>query len=391
MNEYPIAPGYKYFALLCAAAFFFGGFFLLYYAFHMSTRGAMIACLVSGVLLIPLGAYLYREAIRLCITIDGDMLVIQHAFTTRSVLLADIDGYRIGEKNGLFLVLKNSEKQLRISDSIGHREELLAWVKERYEDVDARARAAETKELLEDNRYGGSKEEREQKLQNARKISKIGTGVGFVLLTWSFFYPQPYEIVMLLLFLAPPVAVYLTWSYKGLLRLYSKKSSPYPTLFTLLTFPIFGAGLNALLRYDLYEFSSTAWLVLAGMAALLSVVALSVLREVIAAEAQKAVAIGYTIFMVAAYSYGLLIYSNCHYDRSPAETWHVQVKGKSVSHGKSTTYYLELSPWGKYTDGKQVTVSGSFYRTVNPQDSVGVLLNKGKWGIPWYRVVRYAD
>jgi hypothetical protein len=391
MNEYPIAPGYKVLGLVFAAAFFFGGFFLLYYAFHSPTQAAMTACLISGVLLIPLGAYLYREAGRLCITIDGDMLVINHAFSTRSVALADIDGYRLGEKNAFFLVLKNGERSLKLPDGIARRKDLLSWIKEKYEDVDARERAAETKVLLEDSRYGGSPEEREQNLKKARNISKIGTGAGLVLFFWFFLYPQPYEVIMLLLFVAPLVAVYITASFKGLMRLYTKKSSPYPTLFMLIMFPIIGAGLNAFIRYDLYGFSASAWLVLAGTIALLSFVALAVLREVVAVEAQKGAAVAFLVCMIAIYSYGLLIYTNCRYDRSRAEAWRVAVTDKHETHGKTTTYYLQLSPWGKYTDGKEVTVSKAFYRAVNPQDSVGVLLSKGKWGIPWYRVVRYSD
>jgi hypothetical protein len=318
----------------------------------------MTACLIFGVLLIPLGACLYREVSRLCITIDGDMLVMQHAFSTRSVVLADIDGYRVGEKNAFFLVIKNGEKSLKLPHGITRRKELLAWIKEKDEDVDGRERAAETEVRLEDSRYGGSREEREQNLQKAGKISKICTGAGFVLFFWFFLYPQPYEIVMLLLFVAPLVAIYLTWSFKGMVRLYSKKSSPYPTLFILIMFPIMAAGLNAFMRYDLYGFSATAWLLLAGM--------------------------------IAIYSYGLLIYTNCHFDRSPAEAWRVAVTDKSESHGKTTTYYLQLSPWGKYAGGKEVKVSRAFYQAVGTQDSVGVLLNKGKWGIPWYRVVRYS-
>lgn len=351
----------------------------------------MIICLIVGVSLIPPGVWLYREVGRLRITIDGDMLVMQHAFSTRSVALADIDGYRVGEKSEFFLVIKNGERSFSLPTSIARRKELLDWIKEKYEDVDARAKAAETKILLEDSRYGGSREEREQNLQKAARIGKIGSGAGFVLLIWAFVYPRPYDLLMTLLFVAPLVAAYLTWSFKGLMRLYSKKSSPYPTLFLLIFFPTIGVGANAFMQYNLYEFSSTACLMLAGMTALLSVVALSVLREPVSAEAKKTWAVAFVVFIVAVYSYGLLIYSNCHYDRSPAVAWHVAVTDKHESHGKTTTYYLQLSPWGKYTDGKQVTVSRVFYLAVNTQDSVGVLMNKGKWGIPWYRVVRYRD
>jgi hypothetical protein len=392
MNEYPIGPGYKFVGLLFAAAFFFGGFFLIYYAFHTPKRELMTLFLILGVLLIPISAWCYRETIRLRVTIDGDMLVLQQAFSTRSITLSDVDGYRIGEKNAFFLVMKNGEKPLQLPGGLARREELLTWIKEKYEDVDARERAAETEVLLEDSRWGGSREDREQHLKKASMIGKIGAWVGVIIFFWFFLYPQPYEVVMLLLFVAPLAAVYLTGSFKGLMRLYAtKKSSPYPTLFVLMLCPILGVGLNAFIRYDLYDFSATAWLTLAGMTALLSFAALAALRDAVAAEAKKGVAVGYVIFMVAIYSYGLLIYTNCHYDRSRAEAWRVAVTDKHESHGKTTTYYLQLSPWGKYADGKEVTVSKAFYRAVNPQDSVGVLLNKGKWGIPWYRVVRYSD
>ena len=391
MNDYPIAPGYKFLGLFFAAAFFFGGLFLLYYAFHTPTRDTMMICLIVGVSLIPPGVWLYREVGRLCVTIYGDMLVINHAFSTRSIALADIDGYRVGEKNEIFLIIKNGEESLTLPGNIVRRKELVAWIKEKYEDVDARERAAETIVLLEDSRYGGSREEREQNLQKAGRISKKGAVVGVVLFFWCYLYPEPYELVMLLLFVSPLVAGYITWSFKGLVRLYSKKSSPYPTLVILMTFPVVGAGLNAFNRYNLYEFSSAAWLTLAGMSALLSVVALAVLKEAVAASAKKAGAVAYVVFMATLYSYGLLIYTNCQYDRSRAEAWHVAVTGKRISGRKTTTYHLQLSPWGKYADGNEVTVSSGIYKAVNEHDSVGVLLNKGKWGIPWYQVVRHSD
>ena len=319
------------------------------------------------------------------------MLLIQHAFSTQSVALADIDGYRVEEKNEIFLVTKNGEKSLTLPDGIARRKELVAWIKEKYEDLDAREKAAETIVLLEDSHYGGSRGDREQNLQKAGKISKIGTGVGFVLFLWCYLYPQPYGLVMLLSFVSPLIAGYITWSFKGLMRLYSKKSSPYPTLFILMTFPILGTALNAFMRYNLYGFPLAAWLTLAGMSALLSVVALAVLKETVAVSAKKAAAVAYVVSMATVYSYGLLIYSNCYYDRSATKAWHVAVTGKRESDDNTTTYHLQLSPWGKYADGKEVTVSSGFYQSVNQQDSVGVLLNKGKWGIPWYRIVRHGD
>jgi hypothetical protein len=95
-------------------------------------------CLIVGVSLIPPGIWMYREAGRLCVTIYGDMLLMQHAFSMRSVALADIDGYREEEKNELFLIVKNGEESLLLPNGIARRKELVAWIKENYEDVGAR-------------------------------------------------------------------------------------------------------------------------------------------------------------------------------------------------------------------------------------------------------------
>ena len=387
MNEYPIAPAAKAFGYLFAAASFLGGIYLLYLAFHGSALNSNTPALIFGIVLIPLGLSVYRGVNRLLVTVDDKVLTVRDLFRNNEIELSEIDGYRHGDKNAFLLVPKDGGKAISIPSNLRDRKMLIQWIKERYEDVDARARDAETEMLLEDDRYGQTREEREIALKKAKLSGFVTTIAALVLFFWYLFYPQPYELIMVLIFAAPPVAVYLTWSNKGLLRLSSKKSSPYPTALLLFLFPILSGFINAI-QYRVYDFPLLAVLTIGTMAAVLSLLAGTVMRAALAEAPQKALAIVLLVVFSGVYSYGLLIYTNCHYDHSEAQIIRVQVTDKRVAHGKSTTYYLVLAPWGKYVDEKKVSVNKSFYAGVNVNDSVGVHLNKGKWGISWYRLYR---
>ncbi|HXB31992.1 MAG TPA: hypothetical protein VNV35_01165 [Puia sp.] len=86
------------------------------------------------------------------------------------------------------------------------------------------------------------------------------------------------------------------------------------------------------------------------------------------------------------YSYTAVVFTNCASDHQKATTFQVEISGKHTSSGKYSSYYLELSPWGSYTDGSDYKISSTTYRSVKTGDLVSVYLYPGKWGIPWYDV-----
>jgi len=61
-----------------------------------------------------------------------------------------------------------------------------------------------------------------------------------------------------------------------------------------------------------------------------------------------------------------------------------------VAHGKSTSYYLRLSPWGQFTKEHEFSVNRSFFNDVRRGDSVNILLSPGALDIPWYRLAIYT-
>ena len=381
--EYRISRGWKAFSIIIAAAFSIGAVYLISGVFKSSAR-APLASLVGAFILIALAIYLYLFAMRTLLTVDKYAIKLVGVFSARAILPEDIDGYRIGEKNVFSIHVKNGGKALQIPGSLERRSELIEWFRQNYEDIDARALVAETEGLLANEQFGFTREDREARLQTAKKIETAATVGGFGIFFWSLFYPRPYEIVMLVLFVVPWVGVYITWYYKGLMKLYKKKSSPYPSVVQLMGFVTLGAFVSVLRSYDLYGFGKNALSLLIGAVLLVTVICGIACRQAILLSARKGLTYICIVVMAGLYSFSLLVFSNCYYDRSEPKVWEVQVTGKRIHRGKSTSYYVSLSPWGKYVDGKEVTVSKGFYSEVNEDDYLEVYLKDGKWGVPWY-------
>lgn len=386
--EYRIGTGWKIFVGIFAALCIAGAIFLIGVLLKPSGNVPAALILLGIVFCIGLGVLAWLDTMRTLVVVDDQTLSSMRLFKSRSVLLKEIKGYRIGEKDSFNIELINGEKALTIPQNLERRKELLDWIKERYEDLDARERAAETEILLEDDRFGLTREDREARLAIARKFDLGATVVGVGLLIWSLFYPQPYELVMILLFIAPWLAVGITWYFKGLLKLYKGKKSPYPSMIQLMCLATAAAFIIVLKSYHIYGFGQKGWSMLAGGAIAATVICVAACWQAIASSGKKTLTCILIFAMAGLYSYSLLIFSNCYYDKSPATIYRVTVTGKRISSGKSTSYYVSLSPWGRYTEDDEVSVSKSFYQSVHTEDSIGVFLNDGKWGVPWYRLRR---
>jgi hypothetical protein len=386
--EYRIATGWKIFAGIFAALCMAGAIFLIGVMFKPSGSVPVGVVLFGIVFCVGLGLLLWLDTMRTLVVVDDQTLSSTRLFKSRSILLKEIKGYRKGEKDAFNLELVDGGKSLSIPQNLARRKELIEWIAERYEDLDAREREAETAVLLEDDRFGLTREDREIRLATARKFDTGATVAGFGLFIWAIFYPQPYELVMVLLFVAPWLAVGITWYFKGLLKLYKGKKSPYPSMIQLMGLTTAAALIVTAKSYNLYGFGQKGWSMLTGGTIAATIICIAACWQAIASSGKKMLTYILIFAMAAMYSYSLLIFSNCYYDKSPATVYHVAVTGKRVSSGKSTSYYVSLSPWGRYTEDDEVSVSKNFYQSVRTDDSIRVFLNDGKWGVPWYRLRR---
>jgi hypothetical protein len=380
--EYRMSGGSKAVVYVFGAAAFGLGIFGIYMAFHLRNPGLLFPAAFG----IGIGWLMYRMGSRLLLTIDENSITLCDGFTTKSVLLDEIAGFRSGTKEGLVLVKKSGEKPLTLPGNIERRSELRDWVKERYPDIDAKLAEEVTEEVLHNERYGLTEEDRGFRLKQARRIAGAGWIVAGALFVLLFIAQWAFEWLILLALVFPLAAVYLTWYYKGILRLYTTRAKPYPSLGWSVFIAEVAAWIVTDKLYSIYFMDGRFWGIVVALSVAVMLVWSAACRVAVAGE-KYAFAIYCGLLLAAGlYSYTALVFTNCAYDHQRAETFRVEISGKHLTGGRRTSYYLELSPWGSYTNGSDYIVSRRAYQSVKIGDSVRVYLHPGKWGIPWYDV-----
>jgi hypothetical protein len=385
MMEYRMSRGNKTLYYIIAAGASGLGVFAIYEAIQISNPGLVF----PGVIGIGLGFLFYRMASKTHTTIDEYSITVCNGFTTRSILLDEISGFRRGDKEGIVLVRKNGEKPLSIPGTVERRSELLDWMKERFPDINAQLAREVTEEVLHDERYGLTEEDRARRLTQARKLMLYSAIVVPLFFGWALISQQPPKLLVLILLAFPFVGVWLTWYYKGILRLYMSKAKPYPTLLMTVFIAELAAFVAVMRGFSIYLFDGRVWGLLAALSVVVLLIWAAACRAAMGGEKNLFAVFAGMLILAGLYSYNALIFSNCAYDRQQSTILRVGIDGKHSTHGKTTSYFLELSPWGRFTDGKNVPVSYSLYHATRTGDSVNVYLHPGKWGIPWYEVHQY--
>jgi hypothetical protein len=88
----------------------------------------------------------------------------------------------------------------------------------------------------------------------------------------------------------------------------------------------------------------------------------------------------------AALGYGAPAVIDIRFDGAAPQPYRATVSSMFITHGKSTSYTLRLSPWGPKTQENPVSVASSFYRRVSQGDQVCIALHPGALALPWYEV-----
>jgi hypothetical protein len=173
--------------------------------------------------------------------------------------------------------------------------------------------------------------------------------------------------------------------YGGLIRYNTEELSRYPNALSSLLGPGCGLMIRGLLDFELLEYSRILiYTPFAG--ALIAVVCLGASRELGWRTSKARLNILLMTFLCCAYSYGAIVTANCAFGHQGGQKFEARILEKRVSDGKSTTYYLKLSPWGPRTQPEEVSVAKWQYEEGNVEDEVAVNLWDGVLGIPWFEV-----
>jgi len=91
------------------------------------------------------------------------------------------------------------------------------------------------------------------------------------------------------------------------------------------------------------------------------------------------------------YSWGLAMTADALLDKSPPATYIAAVQDKHESHGRSTSYYLDLTPWGPFDRPNSVSVSHTTYDDAFIGERICLELRPGVLHVRWYQVVPCAE
>lgn len=366
---------------LCA----FGPFWML--AASHESAGIFVFVLLLGLLMAALFGYLLWSAFRTRL----EFLLEGIRYTggwgePRELSYDETEGYRVQRGRNsriLQLIPKDaSRKPLRIEMSFGRLPELTSRLDGKFRNLDAEDLKREMKEIMADERLGFSEEERMAALAGALKKARVLGMSALALMVWAMIYPRPYILVMTLLAVLPVAAVALVKSSSGALTIDERKPGARPNVTYAVVTPGMVLALRAFLDWHILDWS-TFWVPFslfgASMAALVWYASGS-------SGPRKTGAMVATCALCLAYSYGLTLFLNCALDRSDPVAHQTVVRSRRVSHGRSTTYYITVSPWLDGPGFRQISVPSSTYNAHPLGSAALVLVRKGKLSIPWFFV-----
>lgn len=319
------------------------------------------------------------------LTINEEDIRIKHVFLKRQLQVSDIKGFRIDDKYTYLEPKTKVHKRIKISHYFAKKEEWTGWIVDHFPDLDYEEAEESFQEVLQDNKFGFTEQERLEQFDKVKRVTTILNWAGGIAAAWAFFWPQPYEIAILAVAIIPLLALVALKLYRGLIRIDEKKNSAFPSVFAALFFPAIVLMLRTLIDYNIFEHKQV-WILVGPIAIGLTALMLIGQSEFDWQKRRDIFSALVLVLLAFVYAYGLVLSTNCTFDYRSAASFESQILNKSISRSKTTSYYLELAPWGPQPNVDKAEVDRETYEQLEVGDTVEVLFLKGRWGIPWYVV-----
>lgn len=348
---------------------------------HAESAGFLEAIMV--IFFLGGGLYLAAYALRSRLILDGSRIVVRGVFKEKSADLSEIEGFRTVEaRNSSFtqLYLKEGRGKITISQSFESDDDYRAWL-QKATDLDARDRDAILAEISQDSELGSTPEERLSALKQAKTLSYIAIAIALAAAIGMNFAPAAYRLPLAILLALVPVAMLLQAQRSPLLySFFKKKADPRADLAIVLLIAAFGLAFAA----AEIEFVSIKPLLILIVPVALAYIAM-LYGPATKNNSQAGVVIG-VLFVSLPYSFGLAVVANSMADNAKPASYIVPVVGKHTTNGKSTTYYLDLAPWGPLEAQNEISVSSNIYTNTEEGDAVCLTLHPGRLHAAWYQL-----
>jgi hypothetical protein len=333
-----------------------------------------------SLLFVLLGGYLILSMAFSKIILRPDAVEVQNLLSRQSMLREEIRGRRFLFNTSTIELLPRDSSQKKLKIAFFSKPDALfaAWFAS-IPDIDAAELAKSETEIASDFEFGLTPEQRSEQLASAQTTARWLTGGVLLISAWGLFYPHPYQLIMGILAAVPLLAVMLLLRSKGLYQMEGRRNDARPSLVISLLFPGCVLTIRAVTGVNFLRWIPLFTLGLAGAWALTLLVASTDRRM-----RERRTAIGAIFLFATFYALGVAAQADELLDRSTPQVFRVAVLSKRVARSKSTTYFLRVEPWGPKRDANDVSVPGTLYDVVLPNQTVCINLLEGALKIPWY-------
>ena len=379
-QEYKISTGYKIFYGIGVAAL--GGFCVFLLSTISSSNNAVGAIIISMVVF-ALALLFAMYIIKRRVIVSDEEIIVKGAFGTKQAYINDIKGIRSNGKAIFIYRVAGGKITINDYDAIGKSEELIQWLKSNLRDLDNEEYEEEKAVILQDSDLGFTQEERETKLKRVSILALVYSGIVFVLMLVSIFFPKSNLVLSITVLVFPLIGIALMALSRGLIRLNLKKGSAYPSIFLGLFFACIALIIQAFIGTKILDFSKVWTPVIVCTIILIGILSLIILKQANPTIKGQILPV---LLISTVFSFGAVQQINREFDGSKPQVFSASVTDQYIKRGKSTTYHIVITGWQYHQTPDDITVSSDFYDQTPVGSKVKVNLKPGKLHIPWYYI-----
>lgn len=317
--------------------------------------------------------------------IDKNKIYTTGLFNNKQIYFNDIKGYQITE-HFTFIESISNKTRIKLSNYYENRNEIQDWLIWNSQNLNEVERIQEKQEILSREEFGWTIEERESKFSKYKRLAKILNWSGGIIAIVTILFLKTSDYVILLCIFYPIFCLLAILFSKGLLTIDERKDAIYPSVFWAFFATTSVIFLRTLMYFKIYNYENV-WLLTVVIAFSFLFILIINNRGFVFNKFEKpSTIIIFSIFIVFGYSFGTVINLNCALDDSQPKKFKTIVLDKRITKGKSTNYYLTLSPWNNQKESKEENINETDYKLIKKGDTITIDFYKGKLNIPWYEI-----
>lgn len=317
--------------------------------------------------------------------IDKNKIYTTGLFNNKQIYFNDIKGYRITE-HFTFIESISNKTRIKLSNYYENRNELQDWLIWNYKNLNELEIIQEKQEILSKQDLGWTIEERESIFLKYKRLAKILNWSGSIIAIVTILLLKTSDYIILLCIVYPIFCLLAILFSKGLLTIDERNEAVYPSVFWAFFAPTSVVFLRALMYFKIYNYDNV-WLLTAVIAFSFFFTLIINNRGFVFNKFERTSTILiFSVFIVFGYSFGTVINLNCALDDSQPKKFKTIVLDKRITKGKSTNYYLTVSPWNNQKEPKEENTNESDYEIIKKGDTITINFYEGKLNIPWYEI-----